>query len=192
MTISWSATIYYQVRLPLGQLSFKFHRTKFPTKRCIQLSSSTDTTTTEEKSNDTSSNSTSLKTVDIEDEDEDEEEEWEEVEIENLTEQDFYNSEWLIGTVYNDKTEIEETWVRLTITESENIATWGDGAKGKWAIDVASQFISITKETFGGWAGKKLWAGIMNDYYYLDGTVRGWGFFRSASILGQWQMKRLG
>lgn len=132
-----------------------------------------------------------MKAADIEEE---EEEEWEEVEIENLSEQDFYNSEWLIGTVYNDKDKIEETWVRLTIDpdSTKNIATWGDGASGSWSVDVPSQFISMTKETFGGWGGKKLWAGVMNDYYYLDGTVRGWGFFRPASILGQWQMKRLG
>jgi len=69
---------------------------------------------------------------------------------------------------------------------------WGDGAKGTWTLDVTSQFFSISKETFGGWFGKKIWAGSMDDYYFLQGSIRGWNPVSPASVLGSWQMKRLG
>lgn len=130
----------------------------------------------------------------------DDDEEWEYVEFENLTEEDFYNSEWKIGTLWDGKTNIKETWVRLIVqpagegpgAQAKNVAIWGDGWKGKWSIDVASQFFSISKESFGGWLGKKIWAGQADDYYYVQGTVRGWSPISPASVLGRWQMKRLG
>ena len=57
---------------------------------------------------------------------------------------------------------------------------------------MANQFFSISKESFGGWLGKRIFAGNADDYYYLQGSVRGWSPLQSASVLGQWQMKRLG
>mmetsp|Transcript_11934 Transcript_11934/g.25238 ORF Transcript_11934/g.25238 Transcript_11934/m.25238 type:complete len:288 (+) Transcript_11934:42-905(+) len=142
-----------------------------------------------------------LATTDEEDDDDEDEEEWVYEEYTDLTEPDFYNSEWKIGTVWNDRpNEIKETWVRLIVDDggggpgasSTNVAVWGDGARGKWNIDVPSQFFSVSKESFGGWLGKRIYAGNADDYYYLQGTVRGWSPIASASVLGQWQMKRLG
>lgn len=124
--------------------------------------------------------------------DEEEDEEYELVEYESLTEADFFNSEWKIGTLWNNKKDIDLTWVRLTLDGDQNVAIWGDGNKGKWKIDEPSQFFSISKETFGGWGGKKIWAGPILDYYFLDGSVRGWNPLLPASVLGQWQMIRLG
>ena len=133
--------------------------------------------------------------------DEDDDEEWVYEEYTDLTEADFYNSEWKIGIVWNDNEDvIKETWVRLIVDDNgggpgstpTNVAIWGDGGKGKWSLDVANQFFSISKESFGGWFGKRIFAGNADDYYYLQGTVRGWSPVQSASVLGQWQMKRLG
>lgn len=132
---------------------------------------------------------------DDKDDNDDKEEEWEIVEFEELDESDFINSEWKVGTNwYNKPNEIDTTWVRLIIDpESEkNVAIWGDNSKGFWKIDAAAQFFQISKETFGGWGGKKLWAGPIEDYYYLQGTVRGWNPIRPASVTGQLQMIRLG
>jgi len=130
--------------------------------------------------------------------DEDDEElEWVEEEFETLTERDFYNTEWKIGTLIDNKPRdpksIDTTWVRLTTTEEgTNKATWGDGSQGKWTVDVPSQYFSISKETFGGFFGKKIWAGNIDDFYYLEGTVRGWSPISPASVVGQWQAIRLG
>ena len=128
-------------------------------------------------------------------EEDDDDDEYELVEYENLTVADFIKSEWKVGTNWNHKKDkVDVTWVRLIIDEkdSTNVAIWGDGAKGKWQLDESAQFISVSKETFGGWGGKKIWAGPMEDYYYMQGTVRGWNPIRSASVLGLWQMIRLG
>lgn len=132
-----------------------------------------------------------------EQDDDDEEMEWVEEEFELLTERDFYNTEWKIGTLMDgaprSPTSIDTTWVRLMTTEDgTNKAVWGDGSKGKWTIDVPSQFFSISKETFGGWLGKRIWAGTIEDFYYLEGTVRGWSPISPASVDGQWQAIRLG
>ena len=137
----------------------------------------------------------------------DEDLEWVEEEFETLTERDFYNTEWKIGTLMDNKPRdpksIDTTWVRLSTTEEgtspfhyalfasdlcvssllssspgTNKATWGDGSKGKWTVDVPSQYFSISKETFGGFFGKKIWAGNIDDFYYLEGTVRGWSPIR--------------
>ena len=124
--------------------------------------------------------------------DDDDDEEWEYEEFENLTEADFYGSEWKVGTVMDGKEKIEETWCRLIVQEGEFIAVWGDGSKGTWKFDIASQFLSMTKDSFGGWLGKKLWAGNADDFYYLQGTVRGWSPISPANVVGQWQAKRLG
>ena len=123
--------------------------------------------------------------------------EWVEEEFELLTERDFYNTEWKIGTIMDDKPRdaksIATTWVRLVTTEAgDNKAIWGDDSQGKWTIDVPSQFFSISKESFGGWFGKQIWAGTIDDFYYLEGTVRGWSPISPASVVGQWQGVRLG
>ncbi|KAL9181665.1 hypothetical protein ACHAXT_012008 [Thalassiosira profunda] len=129
--------------------------------------------------------------------DDDDDMEWVEEEFELLTERDFYNTEWKIGTLMDNKpreaSSIDTTWVRLVTTDSgENAAIWGDDSKGKWTLDVPSQFFSISKETFGGWFGKQIWAGTVEDFYYLEGTVRGWSPISPASVDGQWQAVRLG
>jgi hypothetical protein len=117
--------------------------------------------------------------------------EYEYVEYDILREEDFAKSEWLIGTNWeNRQNKIEETWVRLAITEDgKNLAVWGDKSEGKWNLDAASQFLSISKENI---FGKRIWAGSVDDYYYVQGTVRGWTYWSAAEILGQWQAKRLG
>jgi hypothetical protein len=130
-----------------------------------------------------------LVTVDqqnVEDEDE-----YEYVELEMLTETDFLGSEWLVGTVFDsNKNTIKETWCRLVVNEKgKNIAVWGDDGTGTWNFDVASQFLSFSKDTL--W-GKNIWAGVVDDFYYLQGTVRGWSFLLPASVVGQWQARRLG
>mmetsp|Transcript_21129 Transcript_21129/g.29388 ORF Transcript_21129/g.29388 Transcript_21129/m.29388 type:complete len:233 (+) Transcript_21129:126-824(+) len=121
-------------------------------------------------------------------------EEWEYVEVDALTEADFVGSEWLVGTNWNNNpSQIKETWCRLVTTEDgTNLAIWGDKAEGKWNLEVGSQFLSISKETWGGWGGKKIWAGVVDDYYFLQGTVRGWSFLSPAEVLAGWQGKRLG
>jgi hypothetical protein len=120
--------------------------------------------------------------------------EYEYVEYDLLSEQDFAGSEWLVGTNWDSAlNKIDETWVRLAVDEKSggNIAIWGDKSQGKWSLDVASQFFSVSKENKLG-ISKQIWAGVVNDYYYLQGTVRGWTFWQAASVLAQWQAKRLG
>jgi hypothetical protein len=127
-----------------------------------------------------------------EEEEEDETEEWEYEEYESLSESDFYDSEWKVGTLMEGSRSIDETWCRCVVKDGQFIAVWGDGSNGRWNFDAASQFFSITKESFGGWLGKRIWAGTVDDYYFMEGTVRGWSPVRPASVIGQWQMKRLG
>lgn len=126
-----------------------------------------------------------------EESDDDEGDEYEYVEYEALTEAEFVGSEWLVGTNWDWKSDsIEETWVRLIVSEDgKNLCYWGDKSEGKWSLDVSSQFLSISKESL---FGKRIWAGVVDDYYYLQGTVRGWTYIQSACVLGQWQAKRLG
>ena len=120
----------------------------------------------------------------------DDDEEWEYEEFEVLNVEDFYGSEWKVGTLNDNSNKIQETWVRLL--QEDDQAIWGDGAKGKWKLDVPNQFLSISKETFGGWGGKKIWACQLDDYYYLEGTVRGWAPWMAATVFAQWQARRLG
>lgn len=125
------------------------------------------------------------------DEDDDDDDEYEYVEYEMLTEPEFLGSEWLVGTC-DDKSpdRIDETWVRLaTDKDGKNVAIWGDNSEGTWNFDTANQFLSMSKENL---LGKKIWAGVVEDYYFTQGTVRGWNFLSPAAVLGQWQAKRLG
>lgn len=128
----------------------------------------------------------------VDDEEEDDDEEWEFEEYEMLTEKDFYNSEWKVGTVMDGSKKIEETWTRLIVQEGEFICIWGDGSNGKWNFDPASQFLSMSKDSYGGWLGKRIWAGNIDDFYYVQGSIRGWSPISPASVVGQWQAKRLG
>ena len=123
--------------------------------------------------------------------DEDDDDEYEYVEYDILTEPEFSGSEWLVGTVMdNNPSKIVETWARLAIDkDGKNVAIWGDDSQGTWSFDVASQFLSFSKENI---FGKNIWAGVVDDYYYTQGTVRGWSFLTSAAVLGQWQARRLG
>ena len=125
-------------------------------------------------------------------EEEEEEEDWEYVEYEDLRETDFYDSEWKVGTLMEGSNKIEETWTRLVVKDGEFICVWGDGSSGKWNFDAASQFLSMSKDSYGGWLGKRIWAGTIDDYYYVQGTIRGWSPISPASVVGQWQAKRLG
>ena len=122
----------------------------------------------------------------------DEDDEYEYIEYDSLTEAEFRNSEWLVGTNFdNNPDSIQETWVRLVVdADGKNVAVWGDNAQGSWNLDVASQYLGISKEN--KLTGKVIWAATVNDYYFCSGTVRGWKFWSPASILGQWQAKRLG
>lgn len=126
--------------------------------------------------------------------DELDENEFEYVEYDALTEEEFVGSEWMIGTNWDNRpNDIAETWVRLIVDKNgKNVAIWGDdeNTQGKWSLDVASQFLSISKENVL-W-GKKIWACTVDDFYYLQGTVRGWNFLSAACVLGQFQAKRLG
>jgi hypothetical protein len=162
----------------------------------FQLSSTTSNNENAEKTastvSDSSESSTSTSEVTEkggEGEDgEDDEYEYEEYEI--LTEKDFLGSEWLVGTCWeNNSNNIKETWVRLATKGDKNLAVWGDNSEGTWSLDVASQFLAISKEFL--W-GKQIWAGVVDDYYYVQGTVRGWTYLTPASVVGQWQAKRLG
>jgi hypothetical protein len=123
----------------------------------------------------------------------DDDDDYEYIEYESLTEADFLNSEWLVGTLRGteiNNNNIQETWVRLgRQDDGKNVCFWGTKQQGTWSLDVASQFLSISQEHF---YGKEIWACTVDDYYYLQGTVRGWNFWSAASVYGQWQAKRLG
>lgn len=124
------------------------------------------------------------------DEHEEDDDEYEYIEYEMLTETEYEGSEWMVGTVWdNNKNDIKETWVRLAIDGDKNVAIWGDDAEGTWSLDTASQFLAISKNYL--W-GKQIWAGVVDDYYFSQGTVRGWTYLTPASVLGQWQARRLG
>uniref|UniRef100_A0A6U9VT09 Uncharacterized protein n=1 Tax=Pseudo-nitzschia australis TaxID=44445 RepID=A0A6U9VT09_9STRA len=140
-----------------------------------------------------SSSTSSTEALSVGASDDDEDDEYEYVEYEILTESEFLGSEWLIGTVMDNnlnKEKIAETWVRLaTDKDGKNLAVWGDNSEGNWNFDVASQFLSMSKNSI---VGKNIWAGVVDDYYFCRGSVRGWNFFSPASVVGQWQAKRLG
>ena len=127
--------------------------------------------------------------TDIESDDDDE---YEYVEFDSLTEQEFIGSEWIVGTNWDkNPNKIDETWTRLIVDkDGKNIAVWGDDSKGTWTFDIPSQFLSISKENL--LAGKQIWACTISDYYFLQGTVRGWTYWSAAAVIGQWQAKRLG
>lgn len=125
-------------------------------------------------------------------EEDDDDDEYEYVEFDSLAESDFAGSEWLVGTVFEGKENkpIQETWCRLFVTEEgKNLAFWGDNSEGTWNFDVASQFLTLSKDTL---FGKRIWACTTDDFYYLQGTVRGWTYLQSARVLAQWQARRLG
>jgi len=130
-------------------------------------------------------------TVATDDEEEDDGDEFEYVEYDILTEDEFLGSEWMVGTVMDNRLgNIAETWVRLAVDkDGKNVAIWGDKASGNWNWDKANQFLSVSKSA--PW-GKNIWAGVVDDFYFCRGTVRGWNFFSAASVVGQWQAKRLG
>ena len=138
-----------------------------------------------------SSTTTTSETSIAEEDDDDDDDEYEYVEYDILTEKEFMGSEWLVGTVMDSKPNtIAETWVRLaTDRNGKNVAIWGDGSQGKWTWDVANQFLSMSKENI---FGKNIWAGVVDDYYFTLGTVRGWSVLTPAEVKGQWQAKRLG
>jgi len=122
----------------------------------------------------------------------DDDDEYEYIEYDVLTEKEFTNSEWLVGTNWDrNPQKIDETWCRLVFDKDDKpVAIWGDRSRGTWKLDVATQFLSISKESL--WAGKEIWACTVSDYYYLQGTVRGWKYWAAAEVMGQWQAKRLG
>ena len=123
--------------------------------------------------------------------DDDDDDEYEYVEYDALSEDEFLRSEWLVGTVMDkNPSKIAETWCRLAVdNDGKNVAIWGDNSEGTWNFDVANQFLSFSKNSL---LGKDIWAGVVDDYYFCQGTVRGWNFLSPAAVLGQWQAKRLG
>ena len=170
----WTATICHGWVLP---------STRTNVRQQLALSSSTSTSVNSSPPDVTAS--------DDDDDDDDDDDEYEYVEYDILTEPEFVGSEWLVGTVMESKAnKISETWARLAVDkDGKNVAIWGDNSEGTWNFDVANQFLSFSKENP---VGKKIWAGIVDDFYFAQGTVRGWSFFSAAAILGQWQAKRLG
>jgi len=137
------------------------------------------------------SSTSSTESLAVASSDDDDDEEYEYVEYDILTEAEFMGSEWLVGTVMDNNAEnIAETWVRLaTDKDGKNVAIWGDNSEGNWNFDVANQFLNVSKNNI---LGKNIWAGVVDDFYFCRGTVRGWNFFSPASVVGQWQAKRLG
>mmetsp|Transcript_6962 Transcript_6962/g.14336 ORF Transcript_6962/g.14336 Transcript_6962/m.14336 type:complete len:241 (-) Transcript_6962:970-1692(-) len=137
------------------------------------------------------SSTSSAESLSVASDDEEEDDEYEYVEYDILTEAEFLGSEWLVGTVMdNNVKNIAETWVRLaTDKDGKNVAIWGDNKEGNWSFDVANQFLNVSKNSV---VGKNIWAGVVDDFYFCRGTVRGWNFFSAASVVGQWQAKRLG
>ncbi|CAB9514632.1 expressed unknown protein [Seminavis robusta] len=154
-----------------------------------------DTTTSKSDSEATSSKKDSEVTPkavssEADDDEEDDDDEFEFIEYDDLTEADFLGSEWMVGTCWDsNNNQIKETWVRLAVKGDKNLAVWGDNSEGTWSLDAASQFLAISKNFI--W-GKQIWAGVVDDYYFVQGTVRGWTYLTPASVLGQWQGKRLG
>jgi len=120
---------------------------------------------------------------------EDDDNEFEEVEFEYMLYDDLLGSEWKIGDLMEGKKNVKEYWFRLLTNEE---VVWGDNSKGKWKLDERAQFLTISKESFGGWLGKSIWACNTDDYYFTQGTIRGWNPLEAATVKGQWQAKRLG
>mmetsp|Transcript_35162 Transcript_35162/g.85164 ORF Transcript_35162/g.85164 Transcript_35162/m.85164 type:complete len:229 (+) Transcript_35162:160-846(+) len=126
------------------------------------------------------------------DDEDDEDDEYEYEEYDFLEESDFTGSEWLVGSCMDSSpNRIDETWVRLAVDpkDGKQLAIWGDNSEGTWKFDKASQFLTMSKNNI---LGKKIWAGVVDDFYFTLGTVRGWSFFSAAAVVGQWQAKRLG
>ena len=174
---AWVSPVVVSQSTPVRSTNFAAARSTSRYTPAVLYSTATDT------------GSAVASTKDDEEEDDDDDE-YEYVEYENLTEEDFLNSEWQVGTCWdNNQNRIDETWARLVVKGDKNVAIWGDNSEGTWSLDVASQFLTISKNYF--W-GKQIWAGVVDDYYYLKGTVRGWTYLTAASVEGQWQSKRLG
>ena len=135
---------------------------------------------------------------DDDDDEEEEEEEYEYEDIDYLTQADFEGTEWKVGTLMKGSnqqaSDIDVTWVRLKVEEEtkKQLTQWGDGSKGTWSFDAASQFLSMSKDSFLGIKGKDIWACEVDDYYFVRGAVRGWKPWASADVTGQWQAFRLG
>ena len=104
-------------------------------------------------------------------------------------EADFVGSEWKIGVLWRDKEKIDVTWVRC---KEDGNSEWGWGANGKWRLEDGS-FLTFTRDFPLGWNGKRLFsARVGADGNFVEGVVRGWKPFESATIMGEWQAIRLG
>ena len=99
----------------------------------------------------------------------DDDDEYEYIEYDVLTEDEFTNSEWLVGTNWDrNPRKIDETWCRLVFDkDNKAVAIWGDRSRGTWKLDVATQFLSISKESL--WAGKEIWACTVSRLLLLAG-----------------------
>ena len=103
-------------------------------------------------------------------------------------ESDFSGSEWKVGVLWRDKEKIDVTWIRC---KEDGSSEWGWGARGKWRLEDSS-FLTFTREFALGWNGKRLFsARVGKDANFVEGVVRGWKPFESATIMGQWQAIRL-
>lgn len=104
-------------------------------------------------------------------------------------ESDFNGSEWKIGILWNGKKKIDVSWIRC---KPMNELQWGFGAEGKWRLEDGT-FVTFTRDFFLGWHGRRLFsAKIGEDSNYLEGVVRGWKPWDSATVMGQWEAIRLG
>ena len=190
-TQAWLATPLL-LRRPARSIAapFRPRSTTLLDSSSMSSSSSSSSSTSEETT--ITSSTTDDDDNNVDDDDDDDDEEYEYIEYEALTEAEFLNSEWLVGSNWDtNPSKIEETWARCVVDkDGKNVVVWGDNASGQWSLDVASQFFSMSKENM--WTGKKIWACTVDDYYYLQGNIRGWNFLQPASVLGQWQARRLG
>ena len=102
---------------------------------------------------------------------------------------DILGSEWKIGILWNDRSKLDVTWVRCK--EAKEVQ-WGFRAKGKWTLE-DGLFLTFSRDFFGGWHGKRLFSGkLTDDGNFIQGVVRGWKPWDTASVMGKFQAIRLG
>ena len=102
---------------------------------------------------------------------------------------DFVGSEWKLGVLWRGDDKIEVTWARCL---ADGSAEFGWGTRGSWRLD-EGRFLTFAREFPLGWNGKRLFsAKVGDDPDFVEGIVRGWKPFESASVMGQWQAIRLG
>jgi len=106
-------------------------------------------------------------------------------------EAEFAGSEWKIGILWRDTSEIDVTWFRCK-PDGDSEWGYGFGSDGKWRVEDGA-FITITRDFPLGWHGRRLFsARLGDDENYIEGVVRGWKPWEPASVMGRFQAIRLG